>query len=761
MEKIEVLDKISKISIYLLVFLVPIFFLPFTQNVLDYPKQVLLVSLVSVSLICQIIKFLIEGKITFNFHSLHFLVLFTLLIFGFSTLFSKSRAESFFGFPLTISQSFLTLLFLIIFYFLINSLFEKREIFYLLFFFSISIFLATLFSTLQIFGKFIFPFEFSKQIAFNTISSPNSFALLLVSLLPLFLILFSVSKRLIKIFLLISILLSLFFLLLLNLKIAFLILIISFSLFLGFLTTKREIFSPSLLIFSLFFLAISISFLLFNLRIFPVQIPLEIYLNQKTSFAIALKSLKENPIFGSGPATFLYQFLKHKGTILNDTTFWNVRFFNSVSRFFDILSTTGILGTISFLSLIFLPLYFGFLKLFREGSEKFDRILSLAIFLSILNFAISFFLYSPPLTFDFSYFLLLSCLAGILSDRKKEFLIKKGTPIDVVFSFFLILIFVLDFIVLILISQRYIGEVYYWKGILSWQKGNVDQTISNLQKATNFAKIDLYFRDLSQAYLAKLNDKVQKGNWNIQTEASQAINFSRIATDLNKINVANWSVRGFTYQSLVGMAQGAEDWAIKCYNEAINLEPGNPYYLTQKGMILLRKGILSQNEKEKGDFFASAEDLFKKAIELKSDFAPAHFQLAMVYYNRGDLDNAISKMEETKNLAPLDVGLAFQLGVAYYQKGDYQKAKEELERAISITPDYANALYFLGLTYDQLGEREKAIEKFKRVSELNPDNEEVKKIISNLESGKKALEGTLPTVPPKTPIEEKPPEIKR
>jgi tetratricopeptide (TPR) repeat protein len=261
--------------------------------------------------------------------------------------------------------------------------------------------------------------------------------------------------------------------------------------------------------------------------------------------------------------------------------------------------------------------------------------------------------------------------------------------------------------------------------------------------------------------LAKLNQKIQKGDTNIQTEAAQAISLSKSATDLNPANVANWSVRGFTYQSLVGMAQGAEDWAIKCYEEASKLEPSNPYYLTQKGVMLLRKGILSQNDEEKNKFFAQAEDIFKKAIELKSDYAPAHFQLAMVSFNRGNLDEAISKMEETKNLAPFDVGLAFQLGVAYYQKGNYQKAKEELERAISIVPDYANALYFLGLTYDQLGERERAIEKFKRVSELNPDNEEVKKIISNLEAGKKALEGILPTVPPKTPIEEKPPEIKK
>jgi len=500
--------------------------------------------------------------------------------------------------------------------------------------------------------------------------------------------------------------------------------------------------------------------LLFDLRIFPVQIPFEVSLGQGLSFEIALKSLKENPIFGSGPSTYLYQFLKHKGTALNETAFWNVRFLNSASKFLDIFSTTGIFGTLSFLSLIFFSTYLGFLRIFKGKFEKFDLVLLLAIFLSILNFSISSFLYPSNLTFEFSYFFFLACFVNLLSEKKKEFLIKRENILSFVYSFFLIFIFVLDFIVLILISQRYVGEVFYWRGVLAWQRGDVDETILNLQKAINFSKIDLYFRDLSQAYLAKLNEKIQKGDQNIQTEAGQAINLSKTATDLNPANVANWSVRAFTYQTLVGMAQGAEDWAIKCYEEASKLEPSNPYYLTQKGVMLLRKGILSQNEREREEFYNLAEEIFKKAIELKSDYAPAHFQLAMVYYNRGNLDEAISKMEETKNLAPFDVGLAFQLGVAYYQKENYQKAKEELERAILITPDYANALYFLGLTYDQLGEKSKAIEKFKRVSELNPENEEVKKIISNLEAGKKALEGILPTVPPKTPIEEKPPEIK-
>jgi O-antigen ligase len=139
---------------------------------------------------------------------------------------------------------------------------------------------------------------------------------------------------------------------------------------LGFLTTKREVFSPTLLIFSLFFLAISISFLLFNLRIFPVQIPLEVSLGQRLSFNIALKSLKESPIFGSGPSTFLYQFLKHKGTALNDTAFWNVRFLNSTSKFLDVLSTTGIFGTTSFLLLIFASISFGFSKILKKGQKN-------------------------------------------------------------------------------------------------------------------------------------------------------------------------------------------------------------------------------------------------------------------------------------------------------------------------------------------------------------------------------------------------------
>lgn len=756
------LDKISKIFLYLLVFLIPIFFLPFTQNVLDFQKQFLLLVLILISLSLQIIKILTEGKISFNFHFFHFFVLALVLVFGLSTCFSKSRTESFFGWPLPVSESFLTLLLLVIFYFLVSNLFEKREIFYLLFWFSLSLFLATIFAVFQIFGKFFFPFDFSKFNSFNTIGTPSSLTLLISSLLPLITFLFLISKRLIKILFLVQIFLSIFLLILVNYKITWSILLFVSILFIAFGTARREIFGKNFLIFPMLFLSLSVVFLFPNLRIFLIQLPTEVYLGQRLSFDIALKSLKENPFFGSGPGTFLYNFLKHKGTTINNTIFWNFRFLNSASKFLDILSTVGILGSISFLFFILPSFYFGFLNILKVPSEKFEFLLKLGLFLSITAITLQFFLYSSNLTLYFTYFLLLAGFLSLLTIKKVEFTFKEGSLVSFGLTFVSVLIFAFFLLILLSFVQRYLAEIYYHRAITFWQQGEVEQTIENLERAKNInPKIDLYFRDLSQAYLAKVNEKVQGGDFNIQNEVAQLINYSKTATEINPINVANWSVRAFNYQSLAGIVGGAEDWAIKSWEDAIKLEPSNPYYFTQKGIMLLRKGILATNDQEKSKFLAEAEDNFKKAIDLKQDYAPAHFQLAILWQTQGKIDEAIAKLEEIKNLAPFDTILAFQLGVSYYQKGNFQKAREELELATTIDPNYANALYFLGLTYDQLGEKKLAIEKFKRVSELNPDVEEVKKIISNLEAGKKALEGITPTVPPQTPIEERPPEIKK
>ena len=147
---------------------------------------------------------------------------------------------------------------------------------------------------------------------------------------------------------------------------------------------------------------------------------------------------------------------------------------------------------------------------------------------------------------------------------------------------------------------------------------------------------------------------------------------------------------------------------------------------------------LSDKAKEN---LALARQNFEKAVELKSNYLPAQFMIAVALDRLGEIDQAIAKLEDGKKINPRDPGLLFQLGLLYYKAEKYDLARSELEATLKIAENYSNALYFLGLSYDKLGEKNKALEEFKKVAELNPDNEDVKKIISNLESGKKALDG--------------------
>jgi tetratricopeptide (TPR) repeat protein len=333
------------------------------------------------------------------------------------------------------------------------------------------------------------------------------------------------------------------------------------------------------------------------------------------------------------------------------------------------------------------------------------------------------------------------------------------------FVFTIFLIFGLG--LLFLVGERYIAEISYSNGESALARSDLDQGISNLGKAVRLnPNVDVYITELSQSYLSKalalagnknLSDTDKK---NVQLLINNSINAAKVATDVSPNNVSNWSIRGFIYQSLIGLVPGAEDWSINSYDKASLLEPANPYYPTQEGITLIKKSMAlpAGQDSSKNQILDQAKDKFDSAVKLKPDYSPALFQIAMVYQAEGKSDQEISALENTIKSAPNDVGLAFQIGVIYYQAGNYQGAKLALERAVALSPNYANALYFLGLTYDKLGQKDKAIAAISNVVNLNPNNADVKKVLSNLQSGKNALDGIAPKTPPQAPVQEAPPE---
>ncbi|WP_456324687.1 tetratricopeptide repeat protein [Desulfonauticus submarinus] len=785
---VKICERISKISIYLLAFLLPIFFLPWAGSILAFNKQALLVFLVFVSFFAWMLKILISGKFKFTFSWVHIPLVVFFLVLLFVTLFSLYPYGSFWGWPMATGLSFLTVISFVLLYFLLSSALKREEVFYFITFLLFSSFLAMLYGVFQVFGKYLLPFAFSKTPSFNTVGTTGSLAILAAVLLPLFgLLIIKVRKGILRMFFALSVALIALVLILVNFFIAWWLVVVGAVLMITLIAQKRDILDNRWLILPMFFLAISLLFIFLNPQIPGIpNRPVEIFLNQHASAGIAFRTLKEHPVLGTGQGTFAFDFAKYKDTAFNKSKIWNVKFGKSGSEFFNDLTTTGILGSLAFLVLMGLSIFYGIKVLFiderkrRKNQEKaknegealagkaekeindFFWVLSAGIFVSFLVLSVAYFLYGLNLTLNFVYFVLLATFVGLVFSGK-EFILKPSSLPTLIFTFGFTLFFVFGLGIFILEAQRYIAAVDYQQGISASQKGKAEDALNKISGAARMNPgVDLYWRQLAQLYVSRANQVSQdkklskdKAGQMLQAYINNAVNSAKAAVDTSPENVANWSTRAYVFQKLVGLINGSADWAVKSYESASRLDPLNPYYPTQEGIVYVQEAsLLDKKQKdEKTKLLEKAKNQFEKAIKLKPDYAPANFQLAMVYQMEGKQKEAIKKLEATQMIAPFDVGVAFQLGLTYYQTKNYKKARSEFERALTLNQNYST-LYFLGLTYNKLNMNNMAIKVFEKVAKLNPKNKQVKKILENLKSGKDIMEGLVKKKPAEVPIKE-------
>ena len=345
--------------------------------------------------------------------------------------------------------------------------------------------------------------------------------------------------------------------------------------------------------------------------------------------------------------------------------------------------------------------------------------------------------------------------------KEKIYNLRKSPKVLLLASFSFVVLIVVIVGLLYVGGTRFVAEAKYKNGLdLIQKQGELDKGINKVIRATVINPYeDRNYRVLAQLFILKMNQDAalpglsQQQQINlIQVDAINAINSATRATRLSPQDVSNWLVRGQIYRQVMGFVSGAGDWAKNSYEEAVKLEPLNPFIFTEWGRVYTLE-----------DDLITALEKFNQAIAIKPDYAPAHFETALVFDRQGKLDEAIARMEINRQLLPQDTGVSFQLAVLYYKAQRYAQAKAEFIRAIVLDTNFSNARYFLGLLFDREEDKESAIDQFERISELNPDNEHVKDIIANLKAGRPALgspELGPPEQPEEIPIEEIPEEQK-
>ncbi|HLD17570.1 MAG TPA: tetratricopeptide repeat protein [Patescibacteria group bacterium] len=773
--------QVSDGILVFLSFLLPLFFLPWTLDVLEEQKQTLLVVLVSFALFFKVGGLLVQKKISLRLEGLLFLPFFFLSSVFLSALFSQGRFLSWMGTSTQEYVSVISVFFFLLFFFLVSQSEEQKTANRMLGALGWSAFLAGGLGLCSLYEIFPLPFSFAHVQTFNTVGTVNTLVLftgIVVLLLHgRYLTLLGEAKNPWKLrkdffFLFAVSIVGLWLFALVDHGLLWAVWVVGFaSLALFSLGCIRDLPSvSSRIIFPLFLFVLGVFLWIFP-PIFRLSIPVEVGLSWRTGFSVAGQTLTSSVstfLFGSGPGTFLSDFLRFRPVEINTTPFWDTRFDRAGSHALTQLATLGFVGFSAWMLLLAGWAIRSTLVIFQKknGWEG-----TFVFFPAWIAMGLASFVYASNMSLQFLFFLLTGILALVWLRPARSFFLPTSPRKGLLFSFACVFGAFGLFLILFAVFQRSRAERAFAQAVrleregASWQ----DVTVKMDEAASLNRFYDVSYRNLASVLLFRVQEALKKMEGQDPTEEQriflQALSAASIdaaseAVRLEPSTSLNWMAQGVTYRSLFPLVENAGTFAIKAFEKTAELDPVNPVSWTELGKTFFamaetaRPLVLSEDarvrtesEKEVSVWLGKAEEAFRKALELKQDYAPAHYHLAILFEREGKVDDAIGKMESVLRYNPTDVGAAFQLGLLYVRRRgpeDLNRAKAAFEYTVRLAPSYSNARWFLAAVYEQQGDLEAATQQVEDVLRLNPGNALVKARLERLKAGQTVSSESLP-----------------
>jgi len=762
----KTLNTATKTVLLAVVFLLPLFVLPFTSEVYEFNKQFLLYGLTLIGFLLWMVNGIFTRRFVIRRTLLDIPILVLLGTLLISSILSIDRHLSFFGDFAYLDRGFLTFAFMFLFYFLIVQTFESlKGAMALLMTFLISGFAASVFFLLKVFN--LVSFEFLHLPGMNTVSSSHTiFAVFVASvfLLSLSILLVKKSAALVDIVSALALLASGATLVLTGFPLVWIMTAIGlfFVLVVSMSQMEQSRIPVISLVFALF--VISVLFILLSEPdLLKTRLPIEISLSSQTSWDISWGAFSQDArhfFFGSGPSTFLYDFSQFRPQSFNmNALAWSLRFREPYSLFFAVMAEWGILGILSFFFVVLMGLGIIFAAWMRRHTRQVqvahaelgDKIY-LAYLLPFgvapvwLLVLIAMFLMNLGTVLFLTFWIFLAIF--LVSSRgyvqvltEKVYSLKTSPQYVLASSFAVILVFTAAIVLGVYLGRFYGAEVVYAKAQkIGAGPTTIDERIKKLEHAITLdgTRID-YHLLLADAYLLKArfaSEKPGADNQTIAAYVGAAVNQAQKATEITPQNVNTWELLANMYVNARGLAN-TTDFALKAFQRAAELEPTNP-------TLQLNIGRLHYSVRRTED----AKAAFESAITLKPDFLMAYQSLAILNEANGDLPGAIMALERGLQYGMSNPEYLFQIGRLYFNRAkgsDLANAEYAFRSALQIEPRYADALYALGILAERVGKPGEAVKFYQAVKELDPTNKDILK----------KLQGLLTGPPPALPTAEK------
>lgn len=374
--------------------------------------------------------------------------------------------------------------------------------------------------------------------------------------------------------------------------------------------------------------------------------------------------LKDYPVFGTGNGTYQYVYAKYR------TIYFFSKFPHSI--FFQVLDELGIIGSIAFVYMIFSLFKIGF-KVIKENYSAVSVGIYAGLFAVLLHALVDFdwSLMFMPLIFFYMF-------AVIISGGNKEYFVLK-CPIIEKFK----------------LRKRPVKNLK-----------TVDSSKALMKRiriasiiVTSILLLIFIFQFIGASFNSRAKGSIGLVPWqNTVSMYKTAIAFDTLSAEYH-YDLANFN---FTY--LVPAASDPTQFiqeATTHYLAAIKHCPTFFLYHFELGKLYM------QTKNEKG-----IEEL-SKAVENNPLDAGGHAALALAYLNlKQNTVMAKVQIEEALKLDPNNSDAIFAMASLYEQLGETDKALETYQNIINKSPQNAYARYRVGLLYEKQGMLPEAINNF-------------------------------------------------
>lgn len=462
---------------------------------------------------------------------------------------------------------------------------------------------------------------------------------------------------------------------------------------------------------------------------------LDVHPTFSATMHVARYSLNENIIVGSGPNTFLREWLVHRPEIVNSHTLWDVPFTSGSSLFLTLGLLGGALGALAVLYFLWTYGYEVVKKVFKSTPQSENNFIIFGVAMMSLYFMLSLVFASPGIVVTISAFIFTGVLFGLMAGDGRmnhktiNFLTDQRTSF---FSILSIVGLLLGSAATAYVATEHLAAVtFYGKSLNASQMGDLAKADARLSQAISLLDIPAFQRTRVVYAGQVVQDTIAKSNENtgkdaiknaLQSAVSAGSLASNRAIEIDPTDPANYLTRANFLRMIAPLkVEGVFDMAVESYNKAIAIAPNYP-----KSYLNLAELYFDANDTKNARIYT------QKAIDKKANYTDAFFLMAQIESAEGNTKDAIKRLQDATLIDPNNPDTYFQLGYLRYQGADYSNAISAFRTTISINPQYLNAWYYLALSDNKVGDTEEAITILEALQKRLPDNENVKSSLASI-----------------------------